>query len=49
MLQFIIKRMVIRNQEAWDDLKDYFRSFDIHKCPGKNVPKVEGCGECSPS
>jgi hypothetical protein len=29
MLHFIIKRMVIWNQEAWDVLKDYIRSFYI--------------------
>jgi hypothetical protein len=38
MLCFIIKRMVIRNQEAWDALKDYIKTFDIRSFPGKNVP-----------
>jgi hypothetical protein len=38
MLRFIIKRMVIRNQEAWDSLEDYIKVFDIRNCPGKNVP-----------
>ncbi len=38
MLRFIIKCMVIWNQEAWDALEDYGRSFDICNYPGKNVP-----------
>jgi hypothetical protein len=38
MLGFIIKRMVIWNQEAWDALKDYIRSVDIRNYPGMNVP-----------
>ena len=29
MLWFIIKRMIIRNQEAWDALKEYVKTFDI--------------------
>jgi hypothetical protein len=37
MLRFIIKRMVIWNQEAWDALKDSIRSFNICNYPGKNV------------
>jgi hypothetical protein len=38
LLRFIIKCIVIWNQEAWDALKDYIRSFNIHNYPGKNVP-----------
>jgi hypothetical protein len=34
----IIKRMVVRNQEARDALKNYIKTFDITKFPGKNVP-----------
>jgi hypothetical protein len=32
----IIKRMVVRNQEAQDALKNYINTFDITKFPGKN-------------
>ncbi len=38
MLCFIIKRMVIRNQEAWDALEEYINTFDIRCFPGENVP-----------
>jgi hypothetical protein len=38
MLRFIIKRLVIRNQEAWDALEEYVRTFDIRNFPGENVP-----------
>jgi hypothetical protein len=38
MLCFIIKCMVIRNQEAWDALEEYIKTFDIRSFPGKNVP-----------
>ncbi len=38
MLHLIIKRLIIRNQEAWDALKDYAKTFDIRNFPGKNVP-----------
>jgi hypothetical protein len=38
MLRFIIKRMVIRNQEAWDALEEYIKLFDIRNFPGENVP-----------
>jgi hypothetical protein len=38
MLRFIIKRLVVCNQEAWDALKDYIKIFDIRNFPGKNVP-----------
>jgi hypothetical protein len=34
----IIKQMVVRNQEARDALKNYFKNFDITKFLGKNVP-----------
>ena len=37
-LRCIIKRMVIKNQEAKDALGNYIRSFDITKFPGENVP-----------
>jgi hypothetical protein len=37
-LQCIIKQMVVRNQEARDVLKTYFKAFDITKFPGKNEP-----------
>ncbi len=38
MLCFIIKRMVIRNQEAWDALEEYIKTFDIRSFPGENGP-----------
>jgi hypothetical protein len=38
MLCFIIKHMVIRNQEAWDALEEYIKMFDIRNFPGENVP-----------
>jgi hypothetical protein len=38
MLCFIIERMVICNQEAWDSLEGYIKVFDIRNYPGKNVP-----------
>jgi hypothetical protein len=38
MLCFIIKRIMIHNQEAWDSLEDYIKVFDIRNYPGKNVP-----------
>jgi hypothetical protein len=38
MLCFIIKHLMICNQEAWDSFKDYVKTFDIHNFPGKNVP-----------
>jgi hypothetical protein len=38
MLRFIIKHMVIRNQEAWDSLEEYIKMFDIHNFTGENVP-----------
>jgi hypothetical protein len=37
-LRCIIKRIVIKNQEAKDALENYIRGFDITKFPGKNVP-----------
>jgi hypothetical protein len=37
-LRCIIKRMVIKNQEAKDFLKNYIRTFDITKFPCENVP-----------
>lgn len=37
-LRCIIKRMVVRNQEARDALENYIKTFDITKFPGENVP-----------
>ena len=37
-LRFLIKRMVIKNQESLDALENYIKSFDITKFPGENVP-----------
>ena len=37
-LRFIIRRMVIKNQESLDALKDYIKTFNITKFPSKNVP-----------
>jgi hypothetical protein len=37
MLCFIIKRMVVRNQEAKDALETYLKTFNITAFPGKNV------------
>jgi hypothetical protein len=34
----IIKRLVIKNQEARDALEVYLKTFDIRKFPGENVP-----------
>ncbi len=36
-LPCIIKRMVVCNQKARDALKNYIKTFDITKFPGKNV------------
>jgi hypothetical protein len=38
MLRFIIKCLGVRNQEAWDALEEYVKTFDIHNFPGENVP-----------
>jgi hypothetical protein len=38
MLCFIIKHMVVHNQEAKDALETYLKTFDITAFPGKNVP-----------
>ncbi len=38
VFRFIIKRLIICNQEAWDALEDYVKTFDIRKFPGKNDP-----------
>ncbi len=38
MLRSSIKRMGIRNQEAWDALEEYIKMFDIRNFPGENVP-----------
>ena len=37
MLCCIIKRMVVKNQEAKDALESYIKEFDITKFPGENV------------
>jgi hypothetical protein len=37
-LCYIIKQLVIKNQEARDALKEYLKTFDIRKFPGENVP-----------
>jgi hypothetical protein len=42
-LRCIIKRMVMKNQEAKDAPKNYIREFDITKFPGENVPTACLC------
>jgi hypothetical protein len=37
-LRYIIKRMVIKNQESLDALENYIKTFDITKFLGENVP-----------
>ncbi len=37
MLQFIIRRMVVKTQEAKDALESYIKEFDITKFLGENV------------
>ena len=37
-LRFIIRRMVIKNQESLDALENYIKTFDTTKFPGENVP-----------
>ena len=37
-LRCIIKRMVVKNQEARDALEEYLKKFDIGQFPGENVP-----------
>ncbi len=37
-LHCIIKRMVLKNQEAKDALENYIKDFNITKFPGENVP-----------
>jgi hypothetical protein len=39
----IIKRMVVKNQEAKDALETYIKDFDITKYPGENVPTACLC------
>jgi hypothetical protein len=39
----IIKRMVMKNQEAKDALENYIRNFDITKFPEENVPTACLC------
>jgi hypothetical protein len=38
MLRFIIKRLVVQNQEVWDALEEYIKTFDICNFPSENVP-----------
>ncbi len=38
ILCFIIKHMVVHNQEAKDALETYLKTFDITAFPGRNVP-----------
>jgi hypothetical protein len=40
MLRCIIKRMVVKTQEAQDALESYMKDFDITKFPGENVPSA---------
>jgi hypothetical protein len=42
-LRCIIKRMVIKNQEAKDALENYIRTFDITTFPGENIPTACLC------
>ncbi len=42
-LRCIIKRMVVKNQEAKDTLETYIKDFDITKYPGENVPTACVC------
>jgi hypothetical protein len=42
-LRCIIKRMVMKNQEAKDALKNYIREFNITKFSGENVPTACLC------
>jgi hypothetical protein len=37
-LCYIIKQLVVKNQEARDALKEYLKNFDIRKFSGENVP-----------
>ncbi len=40
MLRCIIKRMVVKNQEAKDALESYIKDFNITNFPGENVPST---------
>ena len=40
MLRCIIKRMVVKNQEAKDALESYIKDFNITNFPGENVPSA---------
>jgi hypothetical protein len=40
MLCCIIKRMVVKNQEAKDALESYIKDFNITNFPGENVPSA---------
>jgi hypothetical protein len=37
-LRYIIKQLVVKNQEARDALEEYLKTFDIRKFLGENVP-----------
>ena len=37
-LRCIIKRMVVKKQEAMDALEEYLKKFDIRQFPGENAP-----------
>ena len=40
MLRCIIKRLVVKNQEAKDALESYIKDFNITNFPGENVPSA---------
>jgi hypothetical protein len=42
-LCLIMKRMVVKNQEARDALETYIKNFDITKFPGENIPIAYLC------
>ncbi len=37
-LCYIIKQLVVKNQEARDALKEYLKTFDIRTFPSENMP-----------
>ncbi len=42
-LLYIIKRLVVKNQEAMDALQEHLKTFDIRKFAGENVPLASLC------
>ncbi len=42
-LRLIMKRMIVKNQEARDALELYVKNFDITTFPGENVPIAYLC------